>query len=31
VLLLLDVITPGDITRQGDTLVTFLWLAVPSR
>ena len=28
VLLLLGVITPDDITKQGDTLVTFLWLAV---
>src|SRR6187399_742688 len=28
VLLLLGVIEPEDITRQGDTLVTFLWLAV---
>jgi DASS family divalent anion:Na+ symporter len=28
VLLFLGVITPSDITKQGDTLVTFLWLAV---
>ena len=28
VLLFLNVITVDDITRQGDTLVTFLWLAV---
>ena len=28
VLLLLDVITLDDIAKQGDTLVTFLWLAV---
>lgn len=28
VLLFLGVITPDDITKQGDTLTTFLWLAV---
>ena len=28
VLLFLNVITLDDITRQGDTLVTFFWLAV---
>ena len=28
VLLFLDVITLNDITKQGDTLVTFFWLAV---
>ena len=28
VLLFLNVITLADITKQGDTLVTFLWLAV---
>ena len=28
VLLLAGVITPEDITKQGDTLATFLWLAV---
>lgn len=28
VLLLTNVITPEDISKQGDTLVTFLWLAV---
>ena len=28
VLLFLGVITLDDITKQGDTLVTFLWLAV---
>jgi DASS family divalent anion:Na+ symporter len=28
VLLFLDVITVNDITKQGDTLVTFFWLAV---